>query len=368
MRSTALFIVISSLIGFACFYGNSFYRFRPVSPLVSKLPGLPLSKSDASSIWIAMVTGEDRFIAKDTKKIYFQLGLGHLFTPSGTHLSTLGPIIKALPFGRMLYIPIGLLALLIPGLIPLARVAWIKSIQGQRHGFGFFSVIMLVEGILYSWALAPMSWLCSWLFLGLTYFAPKKTLLLWYVLGQMLLTWVFHQKFSFLSPLTAFLFGIPLALLFPIIFFSSLFPWTFFQSGVLFILEKWHRFIMLTAKIHLYIPTIELHFGHLLLMSGLLMISRKYKTRLLGLILLLLSSATGNWNQSRDLNTKWEIVPSKKASIIDKVYHQNLIQTDWSDGTSCKEKLENGIWLKNCRTKRRPGKRNKKLKKLSLKR
>lgn len=368
MRSTALFIFCTSLMGFFFFHGTTFFRYRPLSPLVHKLPGLPKIKSDASGIWVAMVTGEDRFIAKATKKTYFQLGLGHLFTPSGTHLSTLGPIIKALPYGRMLYLPIGLLSLLIPGLIPLARVSWIKATQAHRFGFSFFALALIFEGALYSWSRAPMSWVCSWLFLGLTYFAPRRTLILWYILAQMLLVWVFHQSFSLLSPITAFFFGAPLALFFPVVFTCSLFPWTFIQTGVLLILEKWHWLIITTAKIHGFIPLFSLHFGHLLFVLGLISIPGKFKTRVLAILLLGLSTPTGPWFQTKDLSSKWELTSQRDTRIESTKPKEDGVQVYWSDGTSCMEKLENGIWLENCRTQKWPGKRRSKFMKLSLKR
>jgi hypothetical protein len=314
-----------------------------------------------------MVTGDDHALSRSTKKTYFRLGLGHFFTPSGVHLATVAPLLKKIQHGFLLYGLLAVSSIILPGLLALARVAWLKFMPGLGKTLSGFSLIMITEGILYSWQIAPLSWVCSWLFLGLTYFSPKRTMLAWYLLGQMLLVWVFHQGFSLFTLPASVLFGLPLALIFPLILIASLIPWTTAHGWLLNVLTSLHEMILQFDTLHTTIPAFHLHAGHLLLGATVLCVPGTHKSKIVGLILLGLASPCGEWQRGTSSVVRWEIVPAPQAKIVSTHQTKGHISSRWSDGTSCRHQLVQGIWRENCRA-RRPGKVAIRTKKLSSER
>lgn len=366
MQAKALFLLITTLLGFYGLYGRTPFRVRPITPLIQKLAGLPGPKTEAGALWIAMVTGEDRFLSKPQKETYFQLGLGHIFTPSGTHLATLGPLFR-LPYLHWLFWPIATGTLVLPGFLPLGRVCWLKASRSQKN-FGSFCLVMVLEGAFISWRSSPLSWLCSWLFLGLTYFGPRRSLVLWFIASQMLLSWIFHQNFSMLAPLVGVLFSLPLLLLFPVLVISSLIPWSAFHDIILSLLDTFNSMVMSLNVLHQWLPPLHLHCGHLALALVFIVMPGKLKTYACGLMLLVLSAPTGPWSQEKSLTHKWEITPIARAVLVRSKLYPWGVKSIWSDGTKCRHQLVQGLWWENCRIpSKRSGKRRT-LRKLSSER
>ena len=346
MRLFIIFFV--AFLGMALFLPNSQYHPRKRSPL-QVLPGLPQEKDTASHLWTAMVTGDDRGLPREVKKTYYQLGLGHLFTPSGVHLSALAPLLRRLP--RSIYALIALGALFTPGLLALSRVAWLKSCGKAAHGFAAFSAIMILEGLLISWAHAPVSWVCSWLFLGVTFHGPERMRLAWYLLGQMLLCWTFHQPLSWLALPAALLLGLPLGLLFPAFLLLSLVPWWAPHHWLLSLTEFWHTGAMWVASFHQWMPPLWPHAGHLLFVATLLALPGHRKTWSL-LLLLLLSEPLGTHRKPSTPTARLHHTPSAHARVVAKSKRADTVTIRWSDGVVCRAKMELGDWRENCRARK----------------
>lgn len=351
MRLYALAFLLTAIFGFWIFQSVSFYSRQKSSPLHA-LYGLPRVKTDAASLWRAMVTGDDNSLAKPLKQTYFRLGLGHLFTPSGVHLAVLKPIIRSWPSMRFFYPLLALFSMFCPGLLALGRVAWVKTFHQQTRHLCGFMMVLLLEGYLFSWERSPLSWVCSWLFLGLTIFAPRSLLWAWYLVAQMLLCWIWHQPFSWLAlPANAIL-GTFLALFFPFLILGSFLPPTPLHSLLLSILDCWHNLVLKMDSLHRIVPGWYPHAGHIIIGALLLSGGRRHRRWSIALSLLMLSSPTGPWEKLNQSAPRWLATPAAHAfpKSIHSIQGKTLIH--WSDGTKCRAILRIGTWDEKCRARK----------------
>jgi len=225
MRYIPLFFLLSSLGFFALAKPNFFKPHALGRAFHHRLPGLPQNTQTAGSyLWKALVTGDDSQFPRLEKRVYYHLGLGHLFTPSGVHLSYLSPLFKLFRYSGWLLVILALLGATHPDLLALSRVAWIKSLSKLSHLPSVFIIVLMLEGILNSWERSYLSWVCSWLFLGLSWFTPYYWRIPWFTLAQILLCWVLMQPFSTLAPVCNLLVSLPLVFLFPAVLISSFIP------------------------------------------------------------------------------------------------------------------------------------------------
>ncbi len=348
MPQSPLVIVLSTTLFFGLFQGTKVFRPPKPSPLVRILPGLPTHKSPGAILWKALVTGDDRGLSRSDKKTYYRLGLGHLFTPSGVHLATLQPLLKHFHNLSGFFALIGLLSTFLPGLQALARVAWVKLVPGGAKCLGVFMGVMLLEGALVSWKLHPLSWTCSWLFLGLSWFAPPRWRLLWFVLAQMLLCWVLQQPFSLLSPVANLLTTLPLMLLFPLTLLFAVIPSFFFHTWIEAALTLFHESVLWFDQVHRFLPALTPHAGHLILILSWLVLQNRQRWWL-AIILLGLASPLETFKKTSPSLSQWEAVPSVLGS----------------EGLRCRTKWKEDRWEENCRPTRTVRRRRIKTKKLS---
>jgi hypothetical protein len=344
MRYIPLFFLVSS-IGFFALSRPSFYRPKSQAGLHHQLPGLPKGNKPGAYLWRALVTGNDQGFPRSEKRTYYLLGLGHLFTPSGIHLSYLSPILKQLRFTAGFLALLALLSAMTHDLKALSRVAWIKALAPHTHLPVVFCTVMLIEGMLLSWFTSYLSWVCSWLFLGLSWFCPTPVRIPWFTLAQLTLCWILMQPFSLISPLANILVSIPLALLFPSALFASFLPNFFLHHWIINALN-WLHFTILELN-QLPIPSLTPHAGHVLLGVFLLQFGfRRYQA--IALAVLFLSSPVGESSKRTVDNSKWEITPHAQAYII----KRKPLQLYWSDGTVCRVKWKWGRWEERCRRSR----------------
>ncbi len=346
MNRYPLIILILSLCFFALFKGHSYRPHRPSGYLASNLPGLPKPHSHSAIFWRALVTGDDKGFKREDKERFYQLGLGHLFTPSGTHLATLNPLLKHLRFLPLIYLLLGCLLTFRPELSALNRVVWLKSVSSSQKIFLIFLSLMLAEGAFISWKNQGLSWSCSFLFLGLCWFTPKAWTSLWFVCGQILICWVFQQPYSLMAPITGALMNLILILIFPIILILSFIPPFLAHALALMALEVTYEAILSIDKIHVYLPAISPHFGHLALSVAWMLVKER---RWLALILLLLSSPAGPITKNTESTSRFEALPSPDAHIVN--YRGKSVI--YSDGIKCKIEFKNNNWRESCRLKTR---------------
>ncbi len=299
----SLFILISSLCFFAVQETKPrFYNWNKPPSIKSYLPGLPTPETPGKRMWIALVTGDRKSLKKDERQLFLRLGMTHIFTPSGMHLTTLTLLLSK---GRIFKIMSAILGVFL-GVINLfpamGRVLFLKS---SSRSFVPFCLVMILEGILFSWQRHDISWICSWLFLGFCYFSPTSHRALWFSLGQMLLCHIFFQEWSVIGILMNVLMMGLLQVIFPMALLFSLLP-KLPPNLLVDALDLIYVLFISIDKIHnSLIPTIP-HIGHLLLMLLWILLQGKYRITVLPVLLLLLSSPLNEQKISSFTQSKWE--------------------------------------------------------------
>ncbi|MBY0518391.1 MAG: hypothetical protein K2P81_15885 [Bacteriovoracaceae bacterium] len=312
------------------------------------MKGIPSGHDTPSIIWKALITGDDSGLPRSAKKAYFRQGLGHLFTPSGVHLATLNPVIQRFLRPGVIYFLLFLITQLTSGLAALSRVALTKCSSKAQTSCIVFAGILFIEGAAFSWRSNPISWCCSWMFLGICWFAPKQSRALWFFLAQLILCWIFNQQLALYSPLTNLLIALPMAFLFPLLLTFSLIP-TFFIHSILLKIILWiHLFILKLDSLNSVLPAINPHAGHIILFICWIIFKRKCRFYL-PLLLLILSSPLGNKYATDSSLSKWESTPTRGARIMD----HNISKIRFSDGTLCRGSFRKESWKEICRPPKR---------------
>jgi competence protein ComEC len=134
---------------------------------------VPKSDLEYLKLWESVLTGRSAPVSQILKEKYKELGLNHVFTPSGFHLSAvLSPLMKLMKRPRselIILCLIGMTLCLLPGFGALKRMVLIKGHQrifGRHEGF----IIALIMDILWgSFQESTLSFTYSFLFLGIIY-------------------------------------------------------------------------------------------------------------------------------------------------------------------------------------------------------
>lgn len=223
----------------------------------------------AAALLNAFVSGNKKRIPKKTKTTFEELGILHLFTPSGVHLSSILflflSLLSRVKHRLFFYIPLLALAYLCTPFHSIKRILLLKSVKAWKpstHIFNCFLISFIWDFFLGTYKLSPLSFSYSFLFLGIivSYIdKPKLTLPLAIFGGQIianLFTGVplFISGFFWNSVLT-FVFG----LLYPFFFIFFWFPSIPFSEEVLKVFI-WatnfsHTMATLTGRIY---PTLNL--------------------------------------------------------------------------------------------------------------
>ncbi len=343
---------------------HSFYKAQRTF----KLQRFEVAKKAASAadrelleLWESMLTGRSAPVSRWIKEQYKILGLNHLFTPSGFHLSAVMlPFMKLVKnkmwqFGILILIGGGIFSM--EGQGALKRMVTIKLNQhliGQKAGF----VMALLMDILWgSFSDSPLSFCYSFLFLGIIY-SESFFLFLWFFFAQSLIAYFSGTHISplimVLSPLLNLAFGLAMPLLFLLAF--PLCHWQL-QLG-LKILTCLQGMVKWSAEISQYVPSWEINSG--VILCFLLFYFRKRKTLAVALSCLSLSlnldlgkiPTAGRY----DFVSQGQVVKINMGEKMDRIY---LI-----DG-SCKRELIRGVWWEKCSPRRR-SKKNKIKKRSSL--
>lgn len=182
--------------------------FGRAKTLVSK------EELDLLELWESMLTGRTAPVARWIKDKYKSLGLNHLFTPSGFHLSAvLLPLMKLIKSERWQVVILFILAagvFSLSGQGALKRMALIKLQQRWFDQKSGFLVAMLMDMLFGSFFNSPLSFTYSFLFLGLIY-SGNSWLFLWFFFAQALIAYFQGELISPLilifSPLLNLIFG-----------------------------------------------------------------------------------------------------------------------------------------------------------------
>jgi hypothetical protein len=345
-----------------------FQSTRTLIPYLRSVPGIKLRHFESAKslvpkedlqilkLWESILTGRSAPLSKMIKERYRLLGLTHLFTPSGFHLSALlFPFMKFLnkPIHRLsLFLTLGLGLFFLPGLHSLKRMLIVKTHQnlfGMKLGFSF---AMLIDIFLGSFQQNPLSFSYSFLFLGIIYSGLKGVgIIVWFYFAQIILALFQGNDISpfliIFSPLLNFGFSLALPLLLLLSF--PLWEWQL-QTGII-ILKVLQKSVDALCVLCLQTPRFEVHIVTLLIIGCLL--TRKWKA--ICIISILLSNSLNLDREKQPGLPANEYVP--QGNIIQRIYEERQVKVIFSDGR-CKLKLVRGFWWENCSPlKRRSNKR-----------
>ena len=297
-------------------------------------------------LWESLLTGRSGPVARWMKERYKLLGLNHIFTPSGFHLSAvLWPLKQFLKTSRSqltLYLLLGLCFFFLPGMSALKRMLTIKSSQkifGFKLGFILAICFDITMGTFQD---SPLGMTYSLMFLGLIYSGRTGLVLaFWIFLAQMMIAYFQGSFISplliVLNPLLSLLFG----MIMPILLLLS-WPLEDWQLNAgLGILQGIQFLIDHSTEVVRFFPQWEIHFGMALLIGSFSL--KRWKE--LGICFLFLSGSLNlDLNKSPTLGAK-EFYPQGKF-IVSAVSKKGL-KAFYEDG-NCEAILSHGLWYERC--------------------
>jgi hypothetical protein len=312
---------------------------------------VPKSDLEYLKLWESVLTGRSAPVSKILKEKYKELGLNHVFTPSGFHLSAvLSPFMKLIKVPRneliILFI-IGMTLCLLPGFGALKRMVLIKGQQkifGRHEGF----ILALILDILWgSFQESTLSFTYSFLFLGIIYSGYDGLILvLYFFFAQIMIAFFQGSDISPLLLIFSPLLNLLFTVLMPFLFLLAIPLWSWqLKTGIL-LLKVTQEAVDLCANMSMKFPTIEIN------LIGLMMIvflQRKQWKTLAALSLL----------YCHDLNLDHLKAPAvsrndfyPQGKIVLTQFKDDTINVVFSDGR-CRMKLVRGFWWENCSPKRR---------------
>ncbi|MGE3608972.1 MAG: hypothetical protein AB7I27_05250 [Bacteriovoracaceae bacterium] len=309
-----------------------------------------LSKTDQDylELWESMLTGRSAPLSQWIKNQYRSLGLNHLFTPSGFHLTAV-----LTPFTRIfksknifILFLIGILISLLPGQAALKRMILIK---GHQHFLGIkfgFIVALLLDVFFGNFDNSTLSFSYSFFFLGIIYSGLKGFhLIFWFFFAQLILAYFQGNQASLLilifSPLLNLGFGLAMPLLFLLSF--PLWGWQL-QIGI-FVLKTLQQMVNLSAKLVSHFPLLEVNV--LTIIIALLIIFKKRRW-LIASVFIFHSSLNLDL-QKMPSPSRYQFVP--QGEVVKSYNKEDYDLIYFKDG-KCKRKLIRGFWWENCSPKR----------------
>ena len=313
-------------------------------------------------LWESFLTGRSAPVSKWIKEDYKNLGLNHVFSPSGFHLSAiLVPLTLLIPFRKFqicFLLLLSGLSLFIPGQLALKRMIHLKIGQHLFNVKIGFMIAMLIDILAGTISQSPLSFGFSYLFLSLIIF-KKKGLNRHFFFSQML---IFYFSSSLISPLLLIISPILnfiLTLLFPLLCVLAL-PlgdWSFEWGMIL--MRFLQTCVYIASKITSSFPLWEINLG-VILISYFFYRSQKI---MIFSSLLFLSQTLDTAEKSKIKLSSFDFIPN--GNIIKTIQRKNITSIYYQDGI-CRRELINGLWWEKCSPKKRSTKRGKRIKKLSF--
>lgn len=319
---------------------------------------VPKEDLEHLKLWESIITGRSAPLSRLLKEKYKSLGLNHLFTPSGFHLSAvLFPFLKMIKSRYHFFVLILLASGLcfVPGLTALKRMLTIKTHQEVFGLHAGFCLALLADMLFGSFQEGALSFTYSFLFIGIIYSGLQGfSLFIWFFIAQMILAYFQNADISPLillaSPILNLCFGLVMPILFVLAF--PLWDWQLF-SGIQ-IIKGLQYLVSFFSHLSIQFPLMEMHF--MVLLTVAFFVFRKYRWALIVFILL-----------SNSLNLDRESIPSMaskefapQGEIVETIYREEDVVVYFRDG-KCRMKLVQGFWFENCS----PVKRSSRKKKIS---
>lgn len=350
------------------------HELRSLSPYfrsekVIKLKSFEAARSKVSKtdldlleLWESILTGRSAPLSRFMKERYQRLGLNHLFTPSGFHLSAvLFPFLKFLKNSKqqlVMLLLIGTGLFFLPGLGALKRMLMIKASQNLLGLHLGFAVAMILDVFFGTFQNSALSFTYSFLFLGIIYSGLHGVaLIFWFFIGQVTLAYFQGVDISLLLLLFSPILNFSFALLMPVLFLLSFPLWDWQLTSGIFLLRQVQWLVDHLANAVQWVPMLEINIVMLVVIG--LILFRRSKTVLI-LIFFFAQSLNLDREKIPGSGTN-EYVP--QGNLVRVVYAEKENRIYFSDG-SCRMRLVRGMWFENCSPRRRSN-RNKKIKKLS---
>ncbi len=322
---------------------------------------VPKSDLDYLKLWESVLTGRSAPVSKILKEKYKELGLNHVFTPSGFHLSAvLSPIMKLIKNPRyelILLSFIGIALTFLPGFAALKRMVLIRGQQkifGRHEGF----IIALLLDILWgSFQESTLSFTYSFLFLGIIYSGFEGVVLvLYFFMGQVMIAFFQESDISPLLLLFSPLLNLLFTILMPLLFLLAIPLWGWQLKIGIFLLKQTQGIVDICANVAMSFPSIGIN---IVCISMILFLSQKRWKTLIVLGLLYCHELNQDHLRAPGFSRN-EFHP--RGEIIITHFREDHINVIFSDGR-CRMKLVKGFWWENCSPLKRSSR--KKIKKLS---
>jgi competence protein ComEC len=253
---------------------RTFYRWKKESPsfYVEKAKKNLRNHGKIASLDNAINVGYKRKLPRKWKKSFKNLGLLHLFTPSGLHLYPFYFLITFL-FNRFISISvlsaIFLLILNTGDFFALRRIALMKAsalslsfiIKKNPFLYAFF-LAFFIDFCWGSFKDSPLGFTFSFTFLSLLIIKePKYPFYYKIILGQILIAYFLNQNLNIAYCIIGIGLSSIFSLVFPIIFLNfwcDVFTWQ--KSVSFFLLEKLLLLVQKTEVVFANLPTFQLNF------------------------------------------------------------------------------------------------------------
>jgi hypothetical protein len=327
-------------------------KFAHFSSAREKLKGQDL---ELLKLWESMLTGRTAPLGKELKEQYRSLGLAHIFTPSGFHLSALlVPMMKLIHHSKLrllilLVVCLGIFQL--QGQAALKRMGLIKIAQHLFTKRAGFIVALLLDVMFGSFQKNPLSFTYSFLFLGIIYSAGRRTFI-YFFLAQGLLAYFQAGPISpFLIILSPIL-NLSFALVLPILFLCS-FPLVNWQLQIgLWFLNYLQQLVDTSAMLCTLIPFWYVNFGMILLGFSFVLAKKRW----IPFLLLFLSNDLNMDHQKTPVVGTYEFVPT--GNLVKRFVNKRGEVLYFADG-KCQVMLVRGLWWEKCSPKKKRSTRKK---------
>lgn len=318
--------------------------------------GLDNENIELLELWESILTGRAAPVSKIIKDRYQMLGLSHVFTPSGFHLSAvLNPVMKLVRNSKAQLVLLVLLTFGIyslPGMTALKRMITIKGSQkilGTHLGFG---IALLLDTFFGTFHQNTLSFTYSFLFLGIIYSGLSGLpLIVWFFLAQALLAYFQETEFSLLILLFSPVLNLVFTIIMPLLFFLCFPLWKWQLNFGLFLLKTFQGLVDWFASLSSKVPTLEIHVFSILLLV-LLLTSRK-RLFIAG-VFFFCHSLNLDYFRMPGLPSN-EFVPREGKS--ETLLRGEKITVKFQDG-SCRLKLVRGVWIEHCSPRRGSKRKN----------
>lgn len=268
-------------LGFVFFFGTSFLKSNRT---YSALPKAKCSQQLEMKLSDSYVRGKKYCVPKALREQHRDLGLFHLMTPSGLHLSSLLLLLFPLKFlgsSRILFLMSALIIWChvqgLNGLYSLKRMSTLhltSLLMPKLTRRWLLLITLLLEFIGGSFTQSPLSFSLSTMFL-IIIFESKNNVqrLTSFFLAQMLISYVFKQSFFPIGSLLGFILTSIFTFIFPVIAVENFLHTNFLSSTTLHYflviikffheLSQWTGSLPLPALTPLYICIAVLRFRYL---------------------------------------------------------------------------------------------------------